>query len=395
MPTSEWFERNLRFRREIAADSIESLEMHVVWKALFVDAFKDPPDGSIHPSIDQWNLWTRPQPAILADEAISRLIEKTGNPRARVKMRARSHLQAEWRRPFCPYYEVRIAIGTAVDRANKAEQQAIEGRKTMKPRLGELSKGASKIVADIDRFRKRWYSKNLKDKLFFDERDPILPFFQEHKEEFERIDELFNAFARIAKEAHDSRSYFARNGTPVGVWRQAFVVELGRWFHFMTGAKPSKGPAFREFVDAAYLSVDGERDLEAAVRTVVTKAASNPAEWTLEIPINECHRAGKFRDLPPLADTKPALTLYQFALSTLKVAAEGALHSDERYLFGFCEILALHPDRSRLEKDLVIVLPRLKKLSRWTEAEAKAMQVSSRIVNEIYPATFHPGRKPK
>lgn len=324
------------------------------------------------PPIAEWDRWIEPKPSLPIDRVITKLIEKRDNPKSRISLRQREVLEAAWRRPFCPYYEMREAVFNAHSAGILAGSNE-RRRRDQKKNVEEIATSVGKIASDLDRLQKRWYPSGLKQHFYLDA-EPTASFFKNNIEHFDRIQTARDSLKAILENAHIESQDLSRLGSPVGIWRQAFVDTMGQWFFFLTGSKPSKGPIFRDFADKAYETIGGTLDLEAAIRTVVSRRSKSRKEEDFDRPVSRFHRAGLFRDLPHSEGDTAFEDFYDQMLLIGKALASAAA-DDDRYLFLFCELLLLGPYTERFSIDLARLLPQLKALPRWTEAYDRAARM--------------------
>lgn len=307
------------------------------------------------PPIESWRCWSHPTPSLPIDTFISKLKKSHTKGGFKSSLRERTALQSDWRGPFCPYYEIRNTIVSAVSFAEKEWVVVQKGLKTEKPILQQLSADASAIADRIDHFAKRWYSNDLNAAAIFNPRHKLHFFLNDQFELLQEADNLRLTFRSIELAAKKEQSIVAPGGSPVGKWYQEFVLRMGLFFRFLTGDDPTNTIPFREFIAASFETLTGDRKIpESSLRTVFSIAARQDG-WNWLAWVSPNHRF----DLPV-----PSFT-YIDLLKEMREFVPDVLQ-DERHLDSFCDFLVM--GGRRLENDLRESISKLKMLPGWRKA---------------------------
>jgi hypothetical protein len=203
--------------------------------------------------------------------------------RGRIRMRDPSSFDPD----FCPYYDIRIFLRTAVRLARDQQQTALDADRQV-DELKQMEKDAEAIIERLKRFSRNNSTSPL---ILLHElgdindlspmREDIAALAAQHRNIKAKFDLLVDAAKGFRKELHCQAAAIERKLRPPhsrgNVWGQAFVDCMARYFFFLTGSMPRPDNLFLKFANAAYKSVAGNGSLKAQVRTVLERRKKMPA----------------------------------------------------------------------------------------------------------------------
>jgi hypothetical protein len=225
--------------------------------------------GHTYPSPPpSWVCWVEPRPALPIDQKITARKQTNRAP----LLRPKSELEAEG--ISCPYYLVRFAIAVAVDAAFDAANQQrgdmIDRWRVHETAAAEADAKLAVIVETLLKSEQR-PTPRLPDvesaQLFADYRQVM---------EFHHS----GALKRIVAHARRYREFYRYDrGGAAEVWRAVFVADLGFTWRKLTGANPTRGEAFVEFIAAAYHSIDADPPVVETWDQAIRRALDLRLDW--------------------------------------------------------------------------------------------------------------------